>query len=354
MVIAEYYYQFPPQILLVMLYWDTPFGLREATWDSAEPSEDELKLLLASFNAVDRANDSVVVFCCKWESLGKFKQVLLESSWSTYIQPVCWVKTGFNTMIPPNRLLSSVEFYIMGRKTVLNHSPPVHGLSANPLQRHSVIQAPQLRTYYMHSDGSKVNRYEKPGEIIRWFLSRFCLPQGNVVVVGGGAGGDMIGALEGGWSTHVIEQDPVQVEALQRRIQEWEVVARFEARGRQEQMRLSMSGANLPPRATAPDAAPKQTCKNCLQVLSDDHDQAKHICVCGVEFCKECRASVLVDGVEHFFHSKRCKNAPKKTDSEGTTRQEGPVSTSSSSGANVPTAAVTPGDGDDENIDVVN
>ena len=44
MVIAEYYYHFTPQIFLVMLYWDTPFGLGEETWDAAEPSEDELKL----------------------------------------------------------------------------------------------------------------------------------------------------------------------------------------------------------------------------------------------------------------------------------------------------------------------
>ena len=164
----------------------------------------------------------------------------------------------------------------------------------------------------------------------------------------------MMGALEGGWSTHVIEQDPVQVEALQRRIQEWEVVARVAASQRQAQMQMTMSGANLPPRATAPDAAAEQACKNCQHPLSDDHDQEKMTCACGVEFCKECRASFLVDGVEQFFHSKRCKNAPEKTGSEGKTRQEGPVSTSSSSEANVPTAAVTPEDGDDEQIDVVN
>ncbi len=71
-----------------MHYWDAPFGLGVEPWDTAEPTPEELQTLLNAFNAVDRSRGSVVVFCCKADSIGKFKAVLSGSAWSSCVQPV--------------------------------------------------------------------------------------------------------------------------------------------------------------------------------------------------------------------------------------------------------------------------
>ena len=89
-------------------------------------------------------------------------------------------------------------------------------------ERHNWIEGPRVTDFGKHFSGDNagrvVNQLEKPTWLIRQLLRPVMTPGGHVLIVGTGAGGDVRGCIEEGWSASGIEIDPVQYEEAKRQV----------------------------------------------------------------------------------------------------------------------------------------
>jgi len=268
-----------------MLYFDEPFGLQKADWDQEAVTKEQRKRQLDMFAAVDRSSDSVVVFCCKASSIGEVMECLRESSWSKAVQPVYWYKKGFNKMATSTQLLNAVECFVVGRKSDRAVRCKVAGMSTDPLLRHNFFELPQLRKYLTSENGEPVNIYEKPGGVIQWFLERFTTPSANIVIVGAGAGGDVMGAIEHGWNVNCVESDKHQVMALSRRLLAYQDAHQVAETRR---VRLSQKSPRTPSTPSTVGGSPRKECPNCEAKIPGTLSNFSLTCRCGTTICNVC------------------------------------------------------------------
>ena len=268
-----------------IMFFDEPFGLGKAPWDKAAVTKEQRKQLLSMFGAVDRSDDSVVVFCCKVELVGEVVECLKDSSWSKSVGPVYWYKRGFNKMATNNQLLNAVECFVVGRKSDRGMRSKVAGMPTDPLHRHNFLECPQLRKYFKCENGDPVNIYEKPGAVIQWFLERFTTPSATIVIVGAGAGGDVMGAIEKGWNVNCVESDEAQVKALSARLRAYQDAHQV-AEGRR--VRLSQQSPRTPSTPSTVEGSPLKSCPNCDAAIPGRLTNFSLTCRCGNAICNVC------------------------------------------------------------------
>ena len=269
-----------------MLYFDLPFGLQKVDWDFDCPTVQQLQNLLGHFSSVDLSNDSVVVFCCRVDQVGVIQSAFkAQRTFSHFITEVFWVKQDFVTAGDSNTLAKTVEVFVTARRSDRSATTSsLRPMSPNPRGRANVIYGPQLRKLYKDAENRVVNQYEKPGYVIQWFIDRFCAPGSNVCVVGAGAGGDVMGALELGHNVVAVENDPRQVNCLAARFLAWSV--RPEGVSDQNSP-APESGEGYTVSKQDPRQPPK-ACDTCGVNLSASEMGMGHWCACGLAICTVC------------------------------------------------------------------
>jgi hypothetical protein len=124
---------------------------------------------------------------------------------------VSWHKPGQNEAGDPGRFTSSVETFIVANYYGGQSKDNVQkAMSKNPLERHNLFDLRNLTVRLLHTDRTTVNAHQKPYGVIQWFLSRFVKPEDTIVVVGCGAGGDVLGAALSGHNVVAMERDEKQ------------------------------------------------------------------------------------------------------------------------------------------------
>ena len=74
-----------------MIYFDTPFGITDESWDVALDEQD-LQKIFHQLAAVNQANQCVCVFKCKCSDLGMIKNVMEEKNFLD-VHPICHSKS---------------------------------------------------------------------------------------------------------------------------------------------------------------------------------------------------------------------------------------------------------------------
>jgi hypothetical protein len=204
-------------------YFDTPYGYLIDWWDK-ELSAESKERILTNFKACTNSEQYSVCFWVDWKSFGPYLEAMTNAQLFDIVLN-CWYKPnqtvcGLNSCITnANEYFITAKFKTGSCKQKDFSTPWVEN---NPTKRHNHFEWPSNSAYAKYSDGTKVNATEKPPECIKFWLRRNVFPGDHIIICGGGAGGDVRGALEYGCSVTIIEQDPRQYEHLCNLVLTWD------------------------------------------------------------------------------------------------------------------------------------
>jgi hypothetical protein len=269
-----------------MLFWDLNFGIEGGEeWDEHHTSGDELTIVLKQFKAINHKVGHVVVLCCSWRHTDEITEALEEANYRD-IQPVFWHKPDQNQTGDPLRFTQAVEVFIVANNYADGSKKNVQKtMDDNPMARHNIFEAKNTRIFRKYPDGQVVNHHQKPEHVIQFFLQRFAKPQDSVIVVGAGAGGDVLGANAAGFHVVALEREPKQFSYLRGFLTTYT---------RTEQKKGDPEVPTNTPEPACPFCAkmganrehPLVACQVCDQVVCKDcSDEVKGIKFCMIPLC---------------------------------------------------------------------
>ena len=100
-----------------------------------------------------------------------------------------------------------------------NKSTAGWSVNKDPRKRHNFIQQSGPRSYVKTISGEVLNQAQKPRFLMNKIVSEHVPLGGNVLVVGAGAGGDVMGALDAGCNVVAVESNKLQYSYLQATLQ---------------------------------------------------------------------------------------------------------------------------------------
>ena len=187
-----------------------PYGILDVEWD-VQITQEFLDTFFRQLTATKSSESSIVILYHKPADTQLVLTALTKTAYSQ-ASHFFWHKTGHSSPTPQSSYTSTVEMGTMAfqpDRTKCNWN-----LGADPRGRHNFIECPAVTTYLKHADGSIVNPCQKPPELSQWLVSNHIKPGTNVLVIGAGAGGDVLGALEAGADVVAIEKDHRQFVTL--------------------------------------------------------------------------------------------------------------------------------------------
>ncbi len=191
--------------------FDQVFGYDRADWDipSNMMNPDSWKRLMQQLGACNKADKVVIAVHCSPEQFGVTRHALdaagFKDTFSFYVYKSKLNMTGFFNY------LNAVDVLCIG--CMPGKREVRWGTSANPLERHNMMVA-NRGTMLKDSAGEEINPTQKAPEITRMLSTYHATPRSNVLVLGGGAGGDVIGALQAGHNVVSVERERRQHVAL--------------------------------------------------------------------------------------------------------------------------------------------
>jgi hypothetical protein len=193
---------------------DLPYGVTDEKWDMV-PTKEWLTKVLNQISAVNKTGEAYTAFWwCHYKHMGMISEVLALNQHSSIV-PYFWHKTGFNVVGYHQAYLSSVETAIVSFYGGI-HKAPKGNMPVNPTLRHNFSDGPHVTKKRISNKDHKVlNETEKPHWFMKAFGRRHWLPTSTIVVIGAGAGGDLLGLIEAGLNVIGIEPDPRQFFELQ-------------------------------------------------------------------------------------------------------------------------------------------
>jgi hypothetical protein len=196
------------------LYGDLTYGLGLAEWD-VDLTDKFIIGTSKQFDAVNLKEHHCVWFFHNVTDTGMVKQVLAQRGY-TRITQFIWYKPNQTVVGPTDQHTQSWEICTTAIQGTRQSVP--WNVNDNPRKRHNLIEVDSVTKPYNHTDGIPINVCEKPPAVSRELLSINCKPQGKVVIIGTGSGGDVIGAIEAGLNVVGVEKDFRQFEALRLRL----------------------------------------------------------------------------------------------------------------------------------------
>jgi hypothetical protein len=213
--------------LLGVIFFDFPFGLGREEWDQIPLSVEELKTIIRKIQSMS-AFPWFRFICVVRQDLVALYQAALQDLGFGHVHAWYWYKTTDNEAFVSTQCsvqLLLVATYCEKNK---NHERKWDGTSSNarwksPLERHNLLALPGVSTVrsrrFLDQNQKVVNQHEKPPALMREFLDRFLPPGANVLVIGAGSGGEVIGALASRCGDIIaLEPDAYQFENLVRRM----------------------------------------------------------------------------------------------------------------------------------------
>jgi DNA-directed RNA polymerase subunit RPC12/RpoP len=128
-----------------------------------------------------------------------------------------WYKPGQTEVGPAKKYTNAIEVGTLG--FYKDRSQVLWNASEDPTLRHNYISVPSIRQPTKDSEGNVINPTEKPPEVAGWLLKNHCPPGSTCMVIGAGAGGDVIGGACNGINVIGVEVDLRMYKSLVARLE---------------------------------------------------------------------------------------------------------------------------------------
>jgi len=180
-----------------MLINDLPYNMTDVIWDT-QITAKELTKMWSQVKGSNESETCVVVYMHKINDSLLIQNVLEEKCQVSDVIKFVWVKPKHQSSAPVTTLCNAMEIGTIGfhpNKEACNADLP-----KDPKDRPNVYIIPHITKFQIHESGSrkgmKVNHSEKPPALMRTIVSQFAKIGETVLIIGFGAGGDLIGAAE--------------------------------------------------------------------------------------------------------------------------------------------------------------
>jgi hypothetical protein len=198
-----------------MFLADLPYGVLPvsvAPWERKVPA-DEVTTIMRQADAIQLHQASIFTFYhCPYDT-SMFMDCLVSRNFQE-LQHLYWHKTNQVAQTHVSKYTNAVEGMVMG--FFPNGSANLWSMDPDPRKRHNFIDVPSVSTLHKRPDGTAINVTQKPQQIAKWICDHHVPPGGNVMIIGAGAGGDMLGAIDAGCDVSGIERDEEQFVCLQK------------------------------------------------------------------------------------------------------------------------------------------
>jgi hypothetical protein len=192
-----------------MFILDACYGIGRHPWDVA-PTKEDVDL---TFDQLAACTSGTSMVGCIWHHPNQynlFNDAMEEKGFSdTHI--ISWYKYNQNVE-GHHQYTYSTEQLLVGYKGGRHKCNWL--TDPNPLKRHNIIIGPTLSVFWKDDKGEVVNFYQKPAYLARWLCGNHLEPGENVMILGGGVGGDIAGVVANGNNCFVVENDPKQFLAM--------------------------------------------------------------------------------------------------------------------------------------------
>ena len=207
------------------MFWDPPYGVTEWPWDVVL-SKEQLEKVLLGLKVINHNVDYQMFMYNHFLQVPLVHDVLVAAGAQT-VHPIFVSKpqqnvTGVNTYIFNTEIVVRATFSATRANVVFQT------MNANPLMRHNAIMVPNTPKLKNPATGQVINTTQKSPQFAELMTARHCRPGGNVLVLGGGAGGDADGAIRQGANVVIFESDPDQCAAMMAKYQGWKDAGSFD------------------------------------------------------------------------------------------------------------------------------
>ena len=188
-----------------------PYGITQEVWDELITDNKFARILKQMF-ASQSATECVILIWHEPAQTGNVQRVLRENGFQEFMN-YYWVKENHHTPTPASSYTSVVEqatvgFYPSRSKCFAN-------MQMDPRLRSNVAVVPAVTKYHKDQEGKTVNPCQKPTALFREFCKRHCPPGSNILVLGAGSLGEVIGAVDAGCNVVAVDSDPRQFMCMQ-------------------------------------------------------------------------------------------------------------------------------------------
>lgn len=201
---------------LDLIVHDMPYGIQIAEWDVAPPSQNTLFNI---YNKVVALSDQRAIFYfgyCNPLEVPNVTTALNRAGFQT--RPFYWYKSNQNMPGPKCHYITAVETMVYGY-VVPGNSKVVTNIHDNPVQRHNIFIGPNVAERYLFGN-KPVNPHEKPVWLSRSMAKMHLAPMKTALVLGSGAGGDVIGLLMENINVVSVDNDRQQNKLYHARLKE--------------------------------------------------------------------------------------------------------------------------------------
>lgn len=201
------------------IFWDMPFGLGLASWDTLLPDED-LDMFFKQINVVNTSSSTVIALVVHFADAGRVKKAMEEVGFGS-VHPYYVYKPGQNQR-GTDCFIFAVEMILIGYKAEANRRGLVFP-DKNPILRHNLLFGHTLRGQRFRLSGQPepVNTCQKHSGIAYELATIFTHPGANALVIGSGSGSDVIGCLRAQLNVVAIDKDPTQFHGCKTRLTDY-------------------------------------------------------------------------------------------------------------------------------------
>jgi hypothetical protein len=194
-----------------LIFYDMPYGILPLAWD-VQMTLQEVTMLLKQVDAVQRKNNTMVCFMHTTEAACMIRQALRSRNFQD-LQDWFWYKVDHFGTGPVSSYTNTVEMGTMA------WNPNARGshwkMDLDSRHRHNLFQCGSETLMIRDADQQLVNPTQKPPALMQWLCGNHVPPNGNVLIIGPGAGGDVRGAINACANVVAVERDFKQFEILQ-------------------------------------------------------------------------------------------------------------------------------------------
>ena len=198
------------------LYGDLPYGVlngkQGVTWDDP-PQTCQLITYFKQFEAATTQDQYASAFLCAPKDVKVVRDALTDRGLQQ-LQEWFWYKPNQTIQGPQTQLVPCMEIGVIGYKP--DRSQLYWNVPENPVLRHNCIVVDSIKQVDKRDDGMPINPTQKPPEVAAWWFKQNCKPGSTVVIIGTGAGGDVMGANMAGCNVIGVEKDETQYYELQK------------------------------------------------------------------------------------------------------------------------------------------
>ena len=190
---------------------DSPYALTQETWD-VQLTATFLDTMLKQVDASQTGNNTIVLIWHKPTDSNLVKTALLQRMYQEFTH-LYWHKPGHQSQTAVNTFTSTVEMATIAFNPA-KPNLPMH-MERDPRDRHNFVEIPSVTKYFRDANGVVINPCQKPRELMAWVCHRLVPVGGNVLVLGFGAGGEILGCVDARVNVVGVEADERQFVATQ-------------------------------------------------------------------------------------------------------------------------------------------